>query len=200
VPPEAVDGGRPAGARTMPIVLDATWRRRPVVLVGLMGTGKTSVGRPLAARLDRAFVDSDAQLDAATHATAKELAAHLGADELHRLEGQAVLAALELRPPAVVAAAAAVVLDDAVAGALARDAVVVWLRADTATLVRRVATGTHRPFVGDDARANLAAMGRDRADRYAAIADVTVDTAGRDPDAIAGEIADALAQQPDGAT
>jgi shikimate kinase len=177
----------------MPIVLDATWRRRPVVLVGLMGTGKTSVGRQLAARLGRAFVDSDAQLDVATHTTARELAAELGADELHRLEGQAVLVALGQQPPAVVAAAAAVVLDDAVAAALARDAVVVWLRADTSTLVERVATGSHRPFVGDDARANLAAMERDRADRYAAIADLTVDTTGQDPAALAAQVAATLA-------
>jgi shikimate kinase len=177
----------------MPIVLDATWRRRPVVLVGLMGTGKTSVGRPLAAALDRPFVDSDAQLDVATHATAKELAATIGADELHRLEGRAVLAALAQQPPAVVAAAAAVVLDDAVAAALAREAVVVWLRADTTTLAARVATGTHRPFVGDDARAQLAAMDRDRADRYAAIADITVDTTGRDPVTLAAQVAARLA-------
>jgi shikimate kinase len=173
----------------MPIVLDATWRRRPVVLVGLMGTGKTSVGRPLAELLGRAFLDSDAQLDVATHATARELAAAVGADELHRLEGRAVLAALAHRPPAVVAAAAAVVLDDAVAAALAHEAVVVWLHADTTTLVARVATGTHRPFVGDDAHAHLAAMDRERADRYAAIADVTVDTTGQDPTALAAGVA-----------
>jgi shikimate kinase len=162
-----------------------------VVLVGLMGVGKTTVGRALARLLERPFVDSDAQLGAATGRTARELAAEVGADELHRLEGRAVLAALA-DPPAVVAAAAAVVLDDAVASTLAREAVVVWLRADPGTLAARAVTSGHRPFVGADAHAVIAAMDHDRSDRYEAIADLVAETAACDPEALADQLAAAI--------
>jgi shikimate kinase len=172
-------------------VLDATWRRRPVVLVGLMGSGKTTVGRALARLLERPFVDSDAQLAVTTGATAKELAATVGPDELHRLEGEALLAALA-GPPAVVAAAAAVVLDPTVVARLLSEAVVVWLRADVGTLAARVVTSSHRPFVDADAHAQLAAMERERAARYEAVADLVADTAARDPEALADQLAAAI--------
>jgi shikimate kinase len=111
---------------------------RHVVLVGLMGAGKSTVGRALAARLGQPFVDNDDALQRRTGRSARDIAAADGVDALHAQEAATLLATLEATEPAVIAAAAAAVLDPAVAAALPAH-YVVYLRAAPVALAVRVA-------------------------------------------------------------
>jgi len=167
----------------------ATRPVRHVVLIGLMASGKTTVGEALAARLDRPFVDNDVVLEARTGRTARAIAEAEGADALHRYEAEALVDALARTVPAVVAAAAAAPLAAGTAEAL-RSHDVVYLRATPAVLAARLAhapvADDHRPFGGDDrTRAVLEEQFAARDERYRALATLTVD-ADRDGDGDGG--------------
>jgi shikimate kinase len=170
---------------------------RHIVLIGLMASGKTTVGVALATRLGRPFVDNDAQLQARTGHSAREIAITEGADGLHRREAEALVAALAMPTPAVVAAAAAAPLEPDVAAAL-RSHDVVYLRAPPAVLAARLAGvpvhDDHRPFVAADPRAVLDAQFAERDATYLALATVTVDSGGTAPESIVDEIIAALAR------
>lgn len=139
------------------------------MLVGLMATGKTSAGRRLAERLGRDFVDSDAQVVSRTGRSVREIFESDGEAAFRRLEAEALAEALGRPAPVVVGAAGGVVLD---AGNRARlaDAVVIWLRAEPATLARRVTTGDHRPLLGDNPQEVLETMLDQRRHLYAEVA------------------------------
>jgi shikimate kinase len=170
---------------------------RHVVVVGSMAVGKSTVGRALAARLGRPFRDSDDDLEATQGLTGRALAEREGVDALHRWETEHLRAALAGTQPAVVAAAASVVDDDACLAAL-REPFVVWLRASAGVLARRIADGTrgddHRRPLGDATA--VAELQAHRADRFAAVADLTIDTVAdgttTSPDAIVGTVLAAL--------
>jgi len=147
--------------------------RSIVVLVGMMGSGKSTVGRGLAASLGWPMLDNDAQIRAATGRDGPTIFREDGEDALHRAERDAILAALRTPGPAVVTAAASVVDEPEVRAAL-QPAYVVWLRARPATLARRIGGGRgRRADAVDDAW--LADRARDREPRYRAIADQIVD-------------------------
>src|SRR3954451_10205508 len=113
--------------------------RSTVVVVGLMATGKTTVGRRLAQRLGVAFHDSDAEIErGAAGRTVADLAHSEGFEAMHRREALQLLGHLGVGEPAVLAAAASVVDDPTCVDALRSDDVdVVWLRASVATMVAR---------------------------------------------------------------
>jgi shikimate kinase len=182
---------------------------RHLVLVGLMGSGKTTVGRSLAARLGRPFVDNDLALLERTGRTAREIADAEGADALHRHEAEALVDALGKPEPAVVAAAAAAPFEPITAPALRAQAVV-YLRASPAVLAARLAraaaTDQHRPFVGDpiagdpiagdNARAVLDEQFEQRDAGYRELATLTVDAdADGRYEAVVDEISAALARR-----
>lgn len=148
---------------------------RHVVIVGLMGTGKTSIGTALAALLGRSFSDSDGEILAATGRTAREIADDGGADAIHDEEEKHLLAALRRSTPLVIGAAASVIDVKRCRDAMIESAVVVWLRADLDTLVERFATGDHRPLYGTDVATMFAAQLESRNPGYEAAADVIVD-------------------------
>ncbi len=161
-----------------------------IVLIGMMGSGKSSVGEALARRTGWPFIDNDALVERATGHTARELAARR-VDELRRAESAAMRAGLEVPPPAIVASAAGVVLDPADRAILASAAGVVWLRARPATLVARLhqTDDDHRPWLDTDPEAWLRETDAERAPLYAAVADVIVDVDERTPDEIGAAIA-----------
>jgi shikimate kinase len=158
-----------------------------LVLVGLMGTGKSTVGARLARRLDRDFLDNDVLLEARTGATAATLRRDRGEPELHRLEAEVLLECLARRPYAVIAAAASTVLCDDVRDALRRTSFVIWLRADVAELDERLDDPGNRPLSGNR-RATLQRQNDERAGLYGAVADVVIDTSDKDPDAVVNEV------------
>jgi shikimate kinase len=162
-----------------------------VVLVGLMGSGKSTVGRQLGAILDRPFVDNDEQVRAATGLTVAEISQQHGVAEMRRLESEALVQALAWPLPAVVTAAAGTILDEQVRLTL-RKQYVVWLRADPATLATRVAADPLRPLLGDHPEQVLRAQNEMRSALYAEVAHLAVDVTGRSPKEIVATIISAL--------
>ncbi len=151
---------------------------RHLVLVGLMATGKSTVGQLVARDLGRPLVDSDAQVEARTGRTVREIWRMDGEPAFRALEAEALAAALDDPEPSVVAAAGGVVLRAENRRRLEADDVeVVWLRADPATLDRRIrASGdTHRPLLDDDPEGMLEHMAAERTQLYESVADRIVD-------------------------
>jgi shikimate kinase len=130
---------------------------RHIVLVGLMGAGKSTVGRVLAARLHRPVADSDRDLELASGLTAEEWRDQRGTRALHAREASILLEALSMRRPAVICAAASTIERARCREALrASAAIVVWLRARPDTLAARFEREIHRPRFGSDPAAVLA--------------------------------------------
>jgi shikimate kinase len=120
---------------------------RHVVLLGLMGAGKTSIGTEVAARLGRAMVDGDERLAERTGGqTAAEIGNACGLEVLHRIEAEIALEALALADPAVIGPASSVCESATVRDALTQH-LVVWLRAPLDHLARTAVTKSHRPLV-----------------------------------------------------
>ncbi len=119
---------------------------RPVVLIGLMGAGKSSVGLRLAETLGAPFVDSDAEIERAAGMTISEIFASLG-EPAFRDGERRVIARLLAERPQVIATGGGAFLNAETRGAIAERAVSVWLKADLDTLVARTAGRTHRPLL-----------------------------------------------------
>ena len=125
---------------------------KPVVLVGLMGAGKTSIGRRLAQRLGIGFVDSDSEIETAANATIAEIFDRNGEAEFRAGERR-VIARLLNNGVQILATGGGAFMDPETRARLKSDAVVVWLRADLDTLVKRVVRKKTRPLLntGDPA-------------------------------------------------
>jgi shikimate kinase len=161
--------------------------QRSIVLVGLMGTGKTTTGRLLAERLDLEYVDTDDLIIARTGRTVREIFGADGEAAFRTLETGVLVEALAAPTPVVLAAAGGVVLSEANRRTLRdADALVVWLRADPALLVQRVQGQEHRPLLDDDPQGTLTRMERDREPLYREVADVVIDVGELTP----GQVAD----------
>lgn len=146
-----------------------------LVLVGMMGVGKTTVARVLADRLDRPVLDSDLEIERRTGRTVREIFADDGEPAFRALETEVLLEALASPTPSIIAAAGGVVLSPANRAALkSSSARVVWLCADPATLVERVKGGGHRPLLDDDPAGTLRRMFFDREPLYREVADAIV--------------------------
>jgi shikimate kinase len=148
---------------------------RHLVLVGMMGVGKTTVGRALAAHLGRPLHDSDEMIEARTGRTVREIWVTDGESTFRTLETDALRDSLEAADPSVIAAAGGVVLSPVNRELLASaDATVVWLRADVEVLADRVLSGGHRPLLDADHEGTLRRMEQERAPLYQEIADAVV--------------------------
>jgi shikimate kinase len=163
-----------------------------ILLVGMMGSGKSAVGRALARLTGWPFVDNDALLHAATGLTARELLDEGGEGVLRAGESAAFRAALERPIPVVLAVAAGVIVDSADRAAIASAGGVVWLRASTPTLARRAQGADHRPWPGGDPPGWLERTGRERAPLYESVSDLVVDVDRARPAAVARTIVEHL--------
>ncbi len=160
-----------------------------VVLVGMMGAGKSAVGRRVAARLVRPFSDSDTVVEDRTGRTVGEIWRHDGEEAFRTLEAEALRGALADPTPSVIAAAGGTVLDPRNRSALAdSDAVVIWLRADPATLLGRVRHGDHRPLLDDDAEGTLRRLSDERLALYDEVAHAVIDVDDLDLDEVARQV------------
>ena len=160
---------------------------RHIVVVGLMGSGKTTVGRALAAALGWRHRDSDAELGASHGRTARELADEIGVRRLHDLELRQLLDAVAASEPSVVSPAASIIDEPDGRAALAEPGVfVVWLRIDPTAAARRARPGDHRPKPEP-----LAAQAARRDPLFAAAADVAID-AGQPVEVIVATVLDRL--------
>lgn len=164
-------------------------RGRHLVLVGLMGAGKTTVGERCAEILDRPFVDTDEVVEVTAHLSVAEIFEQFGETYFRDLERQAVADVAASPAPLVIGCGGGAVLDAASRRALRDAGVVVWLQAPTAVLEARVGGGTTRPLLrGGGAAPTLERLAAQRAAAYEAAAHVTVDTADRTIDDVADAV------------
>ena len=167
-----------------------------MVLVGLMGSGKSTVGALVAQRTGRALVDVDTVITARMNKTVRELWEEGGEAAYRYLESEVVLETLREDTPTVLAAPGGVVLDALVCVALAHS-LVVWLRTSPSTLAGRVRPGDHRPLLEDRPAETFAAMAEMRSELYRQVATAIIDTDGRAPESIADEVVGLLTPRPD---
>ncbi len=165
-----------------------------VVMLGLMGSGKTAVGSALARSLGWSFRDSDADLEAAHGLTARALAERDGIETLHGLEHEHLLSALADPRRSVIAAAASTIDDADCRAALQRpDVHTVWLDGTPEVLADRQHLGDHRPEFGTD----LVAVIRDQLDQrralFAEVADEVVEVDRATPESIVARVTTSLA-------
>lgn len=165
-----------------------------VLLVGLMGSGKTTVGQLLAARTGWPYHDNDELVQQATGMTARQVLATAGELALRAAESEALEVGLAKPPPCVVGVAAGTVLTPANRRRMIDDGYVVWLTADPATLAERAAGAVHRPWLLEDAAGWLRQTAEEREPLYREVARLLVDTEDRTPEEVAEAIVEALAE------
>ncbi|MBV8776489.1 MAG: shikimate kinase [Alphaproteobacteria bacterium] len=166
---------------------------RSIVLVGLMGAGKSKIGRRIAARLGLPFFDSDEEIEAVAGESIEEIFTNRG-EAVFRNGERRVIARLLAGPVHVLATGGGAFMDPATRQVIAQRAVSVWLRAELDVLFARVSRRSNRPLLKTpDPRGVLAELIDRRYPVYAA-ADVTVDSGDGAPDATAGRAIAALAR------
>lgn len=164
-----------------------------VVLLGMMGSGKTTLGRILGRRTGWPYRDNDELLLMASGRTAREVLADEGDTGLRTAERAALMSALEMPEPAVIGAAGGTVLDSKLRARLRHEALVIWLRARPAVLAERAARGDHRPWLEGNAEPWIADTAALREPLYREVAALEVDTEGASPEGLAAELVDWLA-------
>ena len=151
-----------------------------LVIVGMTGSGKSTVARVLGLRLGREVVDLDTEIEHRAGKSVRRIFADDGEACFRELESTALSDVLADDQPHVIAPGGGVVVSEAnralLCGPRAR---VAWLCADIDTLADRVAHGSHRPLLDDDPRGTLQRMLRDREPWYREVADVVVLVDGR---------------------
>jgi shikimate kinase len=168
---------------------------RTIVLVGLMGAGKSKIGRRLAARLGLPFFDSDQEIEAAAGETIEEIFANRG-EQVFRDGERRVIARLLAQPVHVLATGGGSFMDQATRRAIGRRGVSLWLRADLDVLVSRVSRRNDRPLLkSGDAKTILEDLIATRYPVYAE-ANVIVDSGEGSPEATVSRAIVALAGCP----
>ncbi len=165
---------------------------RHLVLVGLMGAGKTTVGQRCAELLDRAFVDTDELVVASAGVPFDDIWAAEGEQGFRARERVAVADAAVSPTPLVISCGGGAVLDADNRRALRATGVVVWLVASSSELASRLGHDDSRPLLaGGDKTTTLQRLSAQREPAYEAAAHVQVDTGGR----TVGDVADAVVQE-----
>lgn len=169
---------------------------RPLVLVGLMGVGKSTVGRRLAARLGLPFVDADSEIERAADMSIAEIFERYG-EPYFRDGERRVIARLIDGTPKVIATGGGAFINDETRALILDRAIAVWLDADIDTLVERTARRNHRPLLRDrDPRTVLSDLAAKRNPIYAQ-APIHVESRPAPHDATVRSILAALAELPE---
>lgn len=174
---------------------------RPIALVGLMGVGKTTIGRRLATRLGRSFVDADAEVEAAAGRTVTEIFADFGEAAFRDGERKVIARLLGEPWPMILALGGGAFMDCDTRAIIKARAVSVWLRADVETLFERVMRKPgQRPLLeADDPKAVLERLHAERAPVYAQ-ADIAVDSDASSHDTTVQRLVEALEALQEGPT
>ncbi len=148
-----------------------------MVLVGMMGVGKTTVGRRVSASLHRAFVDGDHELEGRSGRSVADWFAHDGEAAFREAEAEVLASLLDRPAPSVIATGGGVVVAERTRRRLAAaDALVVWLRAEPVFLLHRAEQKPGRPLLaGDDPLGVITRLAHERAPWYQEVADIVID-------------------------
>ena len=165
---------------------------KTIVLVGLMGAGKSCIGRRLAQRLNVSFVDADAEIEQAAGCTIAEIFEKYG-EAAFRDGERRVMARLLQGPPTILAAGGGAFMDAETRELIRSYGISVWLRADLDTLAARTKGRNHRPLLNaGDPRDTLAKLIEIRYPVYAE-ANIVVDTGADNPNVTCARVVEALA-------
>lgn len=165
--------------------------KRSIVFVGLMGAGKTSIGRKVAACLGLPFVDSDHEIEDVSRMSIPELFEAYGEPEFRALEQRVIARILETGPK-VLSTGGGAYMNEHTRAAIASHGVSVWLKADLDLLMERVSKKQNRPLLRDpDPRGVLGRLMDERYPVYAQ-ADMTVVTRDETKEVIAAEVIEAI--------
>ena len=166
--------------------------QRAVVLVGMMGSGKSSVGRRLASRLGLPFVDADTEIETAAGMSIPEIFAERGEAEFRDGERRVIGRILTTRAPLVLATGGGAFMNADTRARIAELGVSVWLKAEPEVLMRRVRKNTKRPLLQTaDPEATLRRMLAEREPVYA-LADLEVISREEPHEVVVDEIVAAL--------
>ena len=180
-------GGRQGRARALASRLNG----RPLVLVGMMGAGKTTVGRRLANRLGRQFIDSDEEIERAAQMSIPEIFEQRGEGEFRAGEMR-VIARLLKEKDIVLATGGGAFINPETRALVKSEAVSVWLKADIDVLFERVSRRSNRPLLKTaDPKGTLEKLIADRYPIYEE-ADITVISRDVPQDQVAGDVVTAL--------
>jgi shikimate kinase len=165
--------------------------KRCIVLVGMMGAGKTSIGRRLANLLHLPFLDADAEIEKAANLTIAEIFANYGEGEFREGEKR-VVARLLAGGPAVLATGGGAFMNEETRERCRAEGVTIWLKADVPVLLDRVRKKGNRPLLArDDPEGVLRKLLAEREPVYA-LADITIASREGPHQAVVGEIVAAL--------
>jgi shikimate kinase len=168
--------------------------RRHLVLVGLMGAGKSTVGVRVAQRLGRPFVDTDDEIVTRAAMPFDELWRTGGEARFREIEREVIADVCAAPEPLVIASGGGAIVDADNRRCFRATGVVVWLDAPTTVLAARVGDGSTRPLLTGDPEGALARLGAARQDAYEASADAVVETGDRSVDDVADAVLDAYAE------
>lgn len=150
-----------------------------VLLIGMMGAGKTTIGAMLADKLDRTYIDNDTQVEYVTGKTVAEIWRDGGEEEFRRHESAALRAATRSTTPSVIAVAGGAVLDPVNRQHIADAGTVIWLRAKVETLAGRLRDDEddHRPLLSGPIGLEdvLTRLEEERRPLYTELADAVID-------------------------
>jgi shikimate kinase len=173
--------------------------KRAIVFVGLMGAGKTSIGRRVAQALDLPFVDSDHEIETVSRLSIAELFERYGEPEFRALEHR-VIERLVREGAGVVSTGGGAFINDQTRASVAEHGISVWLKADLDVLMERVSKRQTRPLLKTaDPRGTMAKLIDERYPVYAR-ADVTVESRDEKREVITAEVIEALDRYLDLAT
>ncbi|WP_375452653.1 shikimate kinase [uncultured Devosia sp.] len=164
---------------------------RPLVLIGMMGAGKTTVGRRLANQLGRSFLDSDEEIEKAAQMSIPEIFEQRGEPEFRAGETRVIARVLKDRD-IVLATGGGAFVNAETRGLVKAEAVSVWIKADFNLLFARVSRRSNRPLLRTaNPRATLQALIEERYPIYGE-ADVTVISRDVPQDVVAGDLIEAV--------
>ena len=174
-----------------PADLVASLGARSVVFVGLMGAGKTAIGRKVASALGLPFTDSDHEIESVSRMTVPELFERYGEAEFRSLEQRVILRVLE-NGPQILSTGGGAFMNAQTRAAVAAHGLSIWLKAELDILMERVAKKQNRPLLKSaDPRAVLERLMNERYPVYA-LADITVPTRDDRKEVIATEVVEAI--------
>lgn len=169
--------------------------KRSIVIIGLMGAGKSTIGKRLAQMLGLAFIDADAEIEAVSRMTIPELFAAYGEPEFRDLERRVIRRILR-SGPRVLATGGGAFMNETTRRTIAKAGVSVWLKAELDVLMERVSRKGNRPLLKtSDPRATMQTLMDQRYPVYGR-ADVTILSRDEKKDVMVVEVIEALAKLP----
>ena len=163
-----------------------------VILVGMMGSGKSTIGRLLSEATGWPYFDNDELVLRSHGATPRELLAERGEAVMRAAESSALALGLDVPEPAIIGVAAGTILDSANRDRLRGGGIVVWLRAEADTVAARASGAAHRPWIDTGGGSWMHDATIEREPLYESVADITIDTTAGSPEAAAADLRERL--------